>query len=48
MADVENQETPAVDIQGMKPSENVDKLRCNGDRNVGDIVMLVTVMLTAM
>ena len=45
MADVENQEAPAVDIQGMKPSENVDKLhssiRCNGDRVVDDIVMLV-------
>ena len=47
MADVENQEAPAVDIQGMKPSENVDKLhssiRCNGDTVFGDIVMLVPV-----
>ena len=45
MADVENQEAPAVDIQGMRPSENVDKLhspiQCNDDSDVGDIVMLV-------
>ena len=45
MADVENQEAPAVDIQGVRPSENVDKLhwpiQWNGASDVGDIVMLV-------
>ena len=28
MADVENQEAPAVDIQGMRPLENADKNHC--------------------
>ena len=28
MADVENQEAPAVDIQGMRSSENADKNHC--------------------